>query len=162
VTDGQGDIVTVGTLALGFERAFNRLREAIDNEEPADERFLPLFELLNWAASLDDKLNHPPVPVAKGLRWVRNRVQHQWAEALEPGKPVRIEPLPSKKNGQSRMEPMFLTIWLWRPVEGLPNPEKGHEQPELRKAYETELAGEVAELPLERFLVDLAPHMPDR
>jgi hypothetical protein len=93
---------------------------------------------------------------------VRHRVHHQWAEALEPGKPVRIEPLPSKENGQSRKEPMFLTIWFWRPVERLPKPEKGREQPTLRKAYETELAGKVAEMPLERFLRDLAPYMHKR
>ena len=82
----------------GFEAASQRFYDASLGED-ADSTFRPLFESLQWAVSLDDRLqaswkaaptNHAEWwsdgfihgDDVKGVRHARHRVHHQWADAV--------------------------------------------------------------------------------
>jgi hypothetical protein len=154
-TPAVAQIVTVQTLASGYRAAVARFTEAVDRRDPPEETYLPLFEALNWAVSLDDRLKRPDVEVAKGLRWVRNLVHHQWADALESSD-VLI-PRVVRASGHSQIVgPIVVLDWFWRPVERLPEPDKrSRHEPEQREAYIALLAERRAREPLERLLDDL-------
>jgi hypothetical protein len=153
-------IVTEQTLVSGYRAAVARFTAAVDRHDPPEETYLPLFEALNWAVSLDDRLKHPDVEVAGGLRWARNLAHHQRAEALEP----RDVPVPRtiRAAGHSQViSPAVVLDWFWRPVERLPEPDKkSPHEPEQREAYTAQLAEQRAREPLERFLDDLGPFLP--
>jgi hypothetical protein len=86
-------------LIRGFELASRRFNELIRCTDP-DAIFMPLFEALNWAVSIDDRLKDSweaeprsmkwwtegftHGEVVNGVRFARNRVHHQWADALGP------------------------------------------------------------------------------
>jgi hypothetical protein len=65
----------------GYDRATARFQEACFGTSPVDA-FIPLFEALNWAASIDERMGFPALPELRGLRFARNRVHHQYADAL--------------------------------------------------------------------------------
>lgn len=65
----------------GYHQARERFHEARLGTD-ATAAFIPLFEALNWATSIDEKLGFQPVPELRGLRFARHRVHHQWADAL--------------------------------------------------------------------------------
>jgi hypothetical protein len=106
--------VKLALLILGFEEARGRFLE-VRLSLDADAVFLPLFEALSWTVSIDERLQRiwkaaPTNPdkwwsegfthgdVVKGVRFARNRVHHQWADALWP----------SRHEGR--------VIWRWRPT----------------------------------------------
>jgi hypothetical protein len=68
-------------MVVGYDRATARFHDARMGTDPA-EAFIPLFESLNWAASIDERLGYPDRPELRGLRFARNRVHHQYADAL--------------------------------------------------------------------------------
>jgi hypothetical protein len=68
------------TLLLGYEQAVARFHAARLARDPA-AAFIPLFEALNWAASIDESLGYLDHGELQGLRFTRNRVHHQWADA---------------------------------------------------------------------------------
>jgi hypothetical protein len=86
---GGTQVVTLAPelFAQGYRRALQRFRQTWNVEEPR-KWFFPLFEALNWSVALADNLRSVgtplDAPVVVGLRFVRNRVHHQWAQALEP------------------------------------------------------------------------------
>jgi hypothetical protein len=64
-------------LVDGYRRALARFTETAHQRE-RKERFIPLFETLNWAVAIMDKestLREDEIVVA--LRFARNRVHHQ-------------------------------------------------------------------------------------
>ncbi len=90
--------VTLRSLVGGFEEAAQRFYVASKGTDP-DLAFRPLFEALNWSVSVDDRLQaiweaRRTNPAkwwsdgfihgddVKGMRYARNRVHHQWADAL--------------------------------------------------------------------------------
>jgi hypothetical protein len=73
-------------LVRGYVQAVERFREqAASGADSAREVYLPLFEALNWAHSLWDtwfRLVEPQDRHLDGLRYVRDRCQHQLAGAV--------------------------------------------------------------------------------
>ena len=80
----------------GYLRALGRFRDAVGLRGEPIETFLPLFEALNWAASVIEYLRDADsarrTREMQGVRYVRNRVHHDWALALVardfPGPPA--------------------------------------------------------------------------
>jgi hypothetical protein len=70
----------------GYKRALVRFRSATQNREDPNlprETFIPLFEALDLAASLIERIPDSGLPrTMRAVRYVRNRVHHQWALAL--------------------------------------------------------------------------------
>ena len=71
-------------LVRGYQRAYASFKEIPpQRRETLDEIFLPLFEALSWAGSLEEKLRPHEVPLLRAVRYVRNLVTHQWADAIK-------------------------------------------------------------------------------
>lgn len=126
---------TLPSFVRGFDEAHARLSAAISKAEtPADDVFLPLFEALNWAIVLDDLARKSPnVSIAaeeddlQGLRFARNRAQHQWANAVEL-RDITSPPAPivggrSRRGATVRMtRPTSVWAWVWVDETQLPPP----------------------------------------
>ena len=104
----------------GYREALARFRAASErNDRSPEEIFKPLFEALNWAASAEEGLrvrmgeDTSGAPV-RGLRFARNRVHHQWVDAIQVKEiPVEASAGPLTISG--------LTFdWFWKPVTNLP------------------------------------------
>ena len=98
----------VALLVAGYGGALHRFAAAQESRGPVavDRAYMGLFEALNWAVALDDRLEREwPGERGKGEQWsdafaegrtlrgvrhARNRVHHQWADALVP--PPRPRP----------------------------------------------------------------------
>jgi hypothetical protein len=105
--------VDLRTLRDGFTLAHNRFEGETQAKAPRDaaDAFFPLFEALNWAVAFSDRMEHewpgtsaqhhwfndfpdsphgPSAETMLAMRFVRNRVHHSWAEALQcvPRTPV--------------------------------------------------------------------------
>jgi hypothetical protein len=157
MTDFDGARVRARLLTRGYAQAHARFEQTQRDTDP-DPTFFALFEALNWAHALDDLIaltwsprgkvegyawrsdpalggGEPLASVMDGLRYARNRVHHQWADALvvRDGAtlPVTL--------------PTALITWLWRPVDELPTPSKGREDRRGKEAYATALAGRRAD-----------------
>jgi hypothetical protein len=110
--------VPLAVLIDGFEQACSRFY-AVMNETDHDAAFLPLFEALSWIVCLDERFQDllPTSPTGgrfwsddfghgdtlKGVRFARNRVQHQWADAVAFSLGTRQ---PRQAAGE----------WRWRPT----------------------------------------------
>ena len=141
-TPGEG-VVTAGVLYDGFSHARERFEAKVASQAGTAEIYVPLFETLNWASALDDRLRedqtkdwHAAVEggsVVLGVRFARNRVHHQWAAALELTEgfsfPVTF--------------PKAFHEWRWR--GDLP---AGHPFEAGEKIYKRELVGKPARLAL--------------
>jgi len=146
-------------LVEGYCLALDRLREAVGQRDPK-ETFIPLFETLNWAVGLLDygKRRGPSLDggVLLGLRCVRNRVHHQWADAIEP----RDVPFAQvvQATGRSRVVPPAVVLdWFWKPLDLLPDPDQGRSSRAQDKAYSKHLAEQPVRLALEHLESLLAP-----
>lgn len=109
------------------------------------ESFVPLFEALNWATSLDERI-HKDWPFANSRRWyesvawgatvpavrfARHRVHHQWSQAFTlDDEDYRDFPV--------RMAPW---VWVWKPE--LPPAPRNHRDEGGERLYRERLAGEV-------------------
>jgi hypothetical protein len=142
---------------IGYRRALARFHETVDAREEPEERYIPLFETLNWAASLLDR-NSPlhakldPDATVQGLRYVRNQMHHQMVEALEP-RDV-LFPRPIMSSGSGRGGGVFISgpivlDWFWKPFDQLPPPTRGHEHRQAQAAYKAHLANQPARLALD-------------
>jgi hypothetical protein len=114
----------------------------LDEELVTAERYLALFEALNWAVSLDERLakewpfeeiefgeywhdDFAGGGLIRGLRYARNGVHHDWSLALDLD--------PTEILFQQRVE----LLWLaW--VEDL---QSGRPDPDGKRAYDEYLAG---------------------
>ena len=145
--------VTTTTVFRGFSESLSRYHEAAQHRDGTGT-YLPLFEALNWCASLDYRLQawwrsnrsnrdrwwcdgFTYGDTVLGTRFARNCVHHQWAEALRLS-----ETAPNRSGGFSRV-PRF--EWRWR--EALPPAPEGHDH--LRQEYRDNLASNPARDTLE-------------
>lgn len=166
----EDNIVTFDFMLAGYERASDRFRSAADGDD-ARGTFTSLFEVLNWAVALEDRVRKHWVPEGKrldwewrgrvpggeimgGVRFVRNSVHHDWSDALEP------------PNGLTFPLRFRLTFadWQWRPADDLPVPDKEPREDE-RAIYHARMEGQPAGATLDslsgafRFLREvLEPH----
>lgn len=101
--------------------------------------FIPLFEALNWATSLDDHVRaswpfeaerwYESIPcgsTVRAVRFARNRVHHQWAQALTLG-------------DADRDLPARVASWVWAWRTELP---AGRRDLPGERLYREDLAGE--------------------
>lgn len=136
----------------GFRRGAGRFRDAAKARDP-EETYIPLAEALNWAIALDDRVIEywapegrvlgwswrqrvPHGDIVRGVRWARNRVHHQWVDAvaLDDGGvqlPVTL--------------PTGFFEWAWRPAADLPLGENDRD----RDAYKRTLEGTPARFTLD-------------
>jgi len=155
----DGRRVRVRALTSGYAGAYERFQRA----ETADDEltaFHGLFEALDWAHAIDDVIARTWSPrgevlryawrrdpslgggtelenIMGGLRYARNRVHHQWADAL------------TSRAAQSGVSfplsfPLsFGTVarWVWRDADQLPTPPNVPKEAPGREAYGTVLAG---------------------
>jgi hypothetical protein len=135
----------------GYRAALDRF-DATRESRDAEERFIPLFEALNWAAAvLHPKAPHRLIQSGRsptdddtvlGLRLVRDRAHHQWAEAIvarDVPNPVVVTTV----RGQSRIVmPPTHVEWFWRSLKQLPAAQPPFENPEGENAYSVQLADE--------------------
>jgi hypothetical protein len=146
--------VPFGAMVLGFRLAVERFDEAGSATDPVAAA-IPLFEALNWAAALDERLvkdwipdgkdrkpgwdwpvrlsNKADAEAVRGVRFIRNRIHHQWADALRLAKAGNHYP------------PRELE-WVWVGASDLPEAEPGHDRG--REGYERLLEGRAAEYTL--------------
>lgn len=157
--DPYGDnSVTFRVLLSGYRAAFDRFENARLSRDPA-ATFIPLFETLNWLVALDDQAAARWSPAGKpgGRNWwtnlvdgrhvqavrhARNRVHHQWAEALTLAEGATF-PITF---------PLVFHEWRWRPTSDLPpigRPDRAGQE-----AYDELLSGSPARLTL-RTLIEL-------
>jgi hypothetical protein len=154
------NVATLGRMLSGYAYALQRLDEAIKADN-SDASFRGLFECLNWAAAIDDRIQQRWAPegvplerswreraegaaVMAGVRFARNRVQHQWADAI-------FFDL-SKGRTYPKTYPVRYGQWCWRALSDLPAGRDNHgsdvycdclaEQPVMRGLLELGLAFE--------------------
>jgi hypothetical protein len=146
VSKYDGARADVRLLVAGYNFATRRFEAAGSDQ---DRAFFAVFEALNWATALDDVIGEiwrpkggdamrrkwreevPGAEVLAGIRYVRNRVHHQWAWALD------------RSNGTAQPFPpdMWTPTWSWADIATLPTPD---ERPDEygRKVYVEQLAGQ--------------------
>lgn len=148
--------VSFRVLLRGYFEAFDRFRFAATQTDPI-LGILSLFEALNWAVALDDRCGEHWVPdgyplrsqwlgrwrgdatIVRATRFARNRVHHQWAEALELRSSIVRSPL---------RDPSHEFEWNWRSAADLPPAPPNRQDPTGEAAYEKLLAGRPAEATL--------------
>jgi hypothetical protein len=131
--------VDLATLLRGYDEAFDRFktaREAARQDGDPTKMYIALFEVLNWAVVIDDLLRKKKLGdrwytqvekrkdqglVVLGFRCARNRVHHQWANA------VRLD-----------NQPKLFRDWCWCPLDELPPAEEA--RPAQERAYTQKLA----------------------
>jgi hypothetical protein len=144
-----------GAMVLGFRLAVERFDEAGSATDPVAAA-IPLFEALNWAVALDERLvkdwipdgkddpgpgwdwpvrlsNKADAEAVRGVRFIRNRIHHQWADALRLAKAGNHYP------------PRELE-WVWVGASDLPEADPGHDRG--RDGYKRLLEGRAAEYTL--------------
>lgn len=147
--------MNVRTQVRGYAAAVARFRSAVAGHD-AIAAYHPLFEALNWAASLDFRIAELRAPDAKprgkdwymreggaeavpGLRWVRNTVHHDWANALR---------LDTEGRRYPRRYPTRYFEWVWRDIADLPPNDRNTG----KDVYSELLAGRPAEFTLQILL----------
>jgi diadenosine tetraphosphatase ApaH/serine/threonine PP2A family protein phosphatase len=144
---------TVGlpVLVQGFEQAFSRLIGRVaDSAFDQGPALIPLFEVLNWTVTIDERLREdrddrdwwqgiPDGELVRGVRFARNRVHHQWANALGAAVPDRrpalrlpLRPRAILPQGVGVFERAH---WRWR--DTLP---PGNPDPDGERLYREHLA----------------------
>jgi hypothetical protein len=95
---GASETATVKMLLSGYAHALQRLQDAIGYTD-AVGTFRAVFESLNWASCIDDRIGEHWAPEGQplswkwrervagaelmaGVRFARNRVHHQWVDAI--------------------------------------------------------------------------------
>lgn len=133
----ENNIVTFELMFVGYEHASARFSSAADEDDDRGT-FISLFEVLNWAVVLEDRVRRHWVPEGKplgwewrdrvpggevmgGVRFVRNSVHHDWSDALEP---------PSGMSFPLTF-PVRFADWQWRRADDLPAPDKEPRDDEL-------------------------------
>lgn len=127
----DGARVGADRLFRGYQGALHRVLEAL-GEEQADPAFFAVFEALSWAVALDEQIGELWRPAGKregfdwrgrvaggermdGVRYARNRVHHQWADALR----LDVDCDGVLLRGHS---------WEWRDIDELPEPSPGRDR----------------------------------
>jgi hypothetical protein len=110
-------------LLEGFQRSLGRFQSVAYAELPPIETYIPLFETLNWSASIADWLGKDRKPdLLRAVEYARNAVHHEWIQALRLG--------PRGFGEGTFGEGTFGgPVWRWRASEELPvrKPDKDRE-----------------------------------
>lgn len=128
-------IVPINTLLDGYKKSYLRYKVAKNQKDP-QIIFLPLFEVLNWTACIDSRLQNElgrnwqktfigVGEIVEGVRYARNRVHHQWADILHV------------TNGASfPIElPAAFYEWSWNKLIDLPLEDNRHLDNKGKQSY---------------------------
>ncbi len=133
--------VSVQTLLGGFSQAYGRYKIA-RNEKNNEKVFSALFETLNWVVTIyfrlkdtNNKLSKNPL--LKAIKYVRNHVHHQWADALI---------LSTKGMALPAELPVAFHEWLWKSADNLP---QGRIDPKGKRLYKDLLENKPARYALQ-------------
>jgi hypothetical protein len=111
-------------LVEGFRLAHDRFTQASQDPQAAAELFAPLFETLSWAGVLEEAARKPQmhnVPELMAIRFVRDRVVHDWALAVEGRNITNPAAPPIRAAGRSQIiAPAVIWDWFWKPSQDLP------------------------------------------
>jgi len=138
----------------GYEGARARFAEATSGDDPT-KAFTALFEALNWAVALDERTAKswapdgqvlhwawrsrvPDASIMGGVRYARNRIHHQWADALR---------LDHSWFQFPRTFPLRFAEWVWRDAASLP---PGRIDRDGETSYRNDLEGRAARITLQR------------
>ncbi len=134
----------------GFEDARERFDVArtTGRREPG---FRALFETLSWVVSLDELIavrlgdgwwgQTSGGRVVRAVRFARNRVHHQWAEAVSFDV-IGVIHADTVFSADTLIAASGDTAWRWRPVSTLPPPDPDYPDPKGERFYDELLAGE--------------------
>lgn len=134
--------MSIDPLLAGFDAACDRFHAVIHSQD-SKVMYQPLFEALNWIVALDDRLQvewtkagEPlPEPWSQwfhrgenilGIRFARNRIHHQWANAIG-----------AVSSGRDLLPPGEFE-WRWFPSNLLPTGRSDT----YKEEYDGYLAGE--------------------
>ena len=140
------NIVTFEAMVVGYIDAAGRFNRATGRGQ-GTLAYVALSEALNWAVSLEDRTRRdwapdgepvgwewrerlPNTEVMAGVRFARNRVHHQWADAMV----IEQRTYPYKF-------PLLVPEWKWRPANDLPPGDQKHPDPDGEAAYRRFLEG---------------------
>ncbi len=147
-------MATFAALFAGWDAALKRFEAAAKGRD-ATQAFVALFECCNWAVALEDRTRVQWIPegipldfgwrgrvrgseVMGGVRFARNRVHHQWSDALVLDDGGRRYP---------RTYPAVYFEWIWRPADELPSGKRDRDEAIYRDRLEGEPArGTLAQL----------------
>ena len=146
--DERLGVVAVETLLDGFEQAFARWQAVERAPQDPAQTFIPLFEVLEWAACIDERLVDEQgsrlawSPDLRGLRWARHRCRHDWSMVLEvrTRDELRLDP-----NVVRESMPAYEWAWRERLPEAKPVPKRLRGDEPL---YRDHLAGQSARVTL--------------
>jgi hypothetical protein len=147
-------IALVDWMVDGYDQALDRLRAKTASGDAGErETFLPLFEALNRAASIDVYFDEAKKPIQNDLltavRFARNRVHHQWRALRRYDSPgVTMVVLATSSSRIVGPPPGFW--WYWVDLDDL---QQGRSSEAEENAYSAQLAGKPANETLE----DLRP-----
>jgi hypothetical protein len=65
-------------LVRGYAEAHDRFLVASQHPDSPEVLYIPLFEALNWAGALEEKLRPHTDPLLSAIRFVRNTLLHDW------------------------------------------------------------------------------------
>lgn len=128
-------------LVGGYAEAHDRFLDASQHPESPEGLFIPLFEALNWASALEEKLRPHSDPLLSAIRFVRNTVLHDWADAVEGRNvpdPRIVTSLATGVGVSGVVPPPVIWEWFWRDRQHLPLPQG---RPRGGPAYDTLLSG---------------------
>jgi len=129
----SSNIASFETMLIGYTDAAARFDEAAKKMRDPQATFIAAFEALNWAVALDDRVRRQWKPdgqllswkwrervghgaeIMGGVRFVRNSVHHQWADAFRVDNAGRMYP---------KTYPVAYFEWVWRPADELPVPDQ--------------------------------------
>jgi hypothetical protein len=104
--------VNLQALIAGFMQAHDRFELARHDRFNYLPAYWALFEALAWTYSIDQLLKRPNQPELRGLRYARNRIHHQWYQALVMDLGGELPWI----LGQSKLG--VPSEWRWKPTLG--------------------------------------------
>ena len=116
--------------------------DASQDPQSPDLLYIPLFEALNWAGVLEEAARPHTDQLLSAIRFARNRVVHDWADAVE-GRSIlnpagaTIRPLGAGVGRAGTVGPPVVWEWFWRNRASLPSGTNNRGGP----AYDALLAG---------------------
>ena len=133
-----------GWFVAGYAEAHDRFKAASQHPESAEGMYLPLFEALNWAGCLEEDRRPHSDPLLLAVRHARNRVVHQWADAVEGRNVPVARVITTSGAGAPTMSRLLgapvVWDWFWRKSARLPAPAARFADPTGEGHYETLLA----------------------
>ena len=155
------------TIALGYMRAYKHLQETYSqaylrlpstnlDAQAAEDVWSALFEALNWLDALQlcpEAAAHMAPDLQHALRFVRGRVHHQFADAIEFRTDVLVQLGPTSARVGPR-GPLAIADWCWRDAADLRGGKRAsNARTQSRSgetAYKNALAGRQARAALDR------------